>query len=129
MQTILGLVFFFSLGLVGIAILIGAARTTRTLPSVLLFGIYGSIPMAINCLVLLWAAGIQAGTNGSSSEYGWFRLAAAVSIVSLTTYFVTAIRRLYKEGNLLRQGTTGRNDSSEDNSKTPPSGNVRPDPR
>jgi len=93
----MGIVFFFSLGFVGVAVLIGAARTARTFREALLFGMFGAVLMSLNCLVLKWAAGLQVGTNGDGRDYVWFYVAVFLTVAILLIYFAVAGKRLYNE--------------------------------
>jgi hypothetical protein len=107
----MGIFFFFSLGLVGVAALIGSARTARTVREVLLFGLFGGVLMGLNCLALKWVAGLEVGTNGDLGGFVWFYSAVFLSIASLLIYFGITTTRIYQDRQNRKRRDSGPHNS------------------
>lgn len=94
METILGLLVFFGLGLLALLILTLSAIWSRSVTAVLIWGVIAIGLMGLECMLLIGAAGIASATSGSQHGYNYFTGALVVFLVSLVLYFSLALGRL-----------------------------------
>src|SRR5215210_1126996 len=94
MDTILGLLLFFGLGLLGLTTLILSAIYSRSTIAVIVWGVIASILLVLECVFMIWLAGIGAATSGSSG--GMTGIVFLISVLSLFIYFPAAILRIRK---------------------------------
>jgi uncharacterized membrane protein len=74
MGALVGILCFFGLGLLGLAILALSARLSQTRRQVLFWGIIGAGLTAVDSFFLIALAGINSATSSSQSSYhftGW----------------------------------------------------------
>jgi len=83
MEFITGIFLFFGLGLLGLAVLVLSLLFARRRSAAISGGIAGGILMALQCLLLLLAAGIGSATSGQQAGYrvfGWVIFGCALSV-------------------------------------------------
>jgi hypothetical protein len=97
MGIILGILFFFGLGLLALIILTVSAFCSRTVTAVLSWAGIAIGLMVLQCLLLTYMAGIGSATNGSQDGYRMVTIALGVFAVSLPLYFVVALGRVRKK--------------------------------
>jgi hypothetical protein len=94
MSLFVGLICFFGLGLLGLAILGLSIAFSRSRTAVVIWGIVASVPMALECALLTAFAGIGSATSGSQAGYRAVTIVFWVLALSLVGYFPLALYML-----------------------------------